>query len=164
MFIKTLTLVKNNRKELARFLKFCVVGVSGTVIDFGLLNFLVRVAGFPELVANTCSFSAAAVNNFTWNRLWIYPETRGEPFRKQFLQFLVVSLAGWALNSSILYAGHNWLLGEAGLLATPMAALAALLGVTHFALALNGAKVIATGVVLFWNFFINRIWTFGHVK
>jgi putative flippase GtrA len=164
LITKTLTLVKNNRKELARFLKFCVVGVSGTVIDFGLLNLLVRIAGFPELVANTCSFSTAAINNFTWNRLWIYPETRGEPFRKQFMQFVVVSVAGWTLNSSILYAGHHWLLGEAGLLAAPAAALAALAGVTHFSLALNGAKAIATGVVLFWNFIVNRLWTFGHVK
>jgi putative flippase GtrA len=34
----------------------------------------------------------------------------------------------------------------------------------HFDLAYNGAKVIATGVVLFWNFFINRLWTFRHVE
>lgn len=162
MITKTFTPVKT--KELIRFLKFCVVGVSGTVIDFGLLNLLVRGAGFPELAANTCSFSTAVVNNFIWNRLWVYPETRGEPFRKQFVQFLIVNVAGWALNSGILYAGHNWLLGEAGLLAAPTAVLAALLGVTHFALALNGAKVIATGVVLFWNFFVNRMWTFRHVK
>jgi putative flippase GtrA len=164
LITQALTQIKNYRKELVRFLKFCVVGVSGTAIDFGLLNLLVRIAGLPELVANTCSFSTAVVNNFIWNRLWVYPETRGEPFRKQFVQFVVVNVAGWALNTGILYAGHNWLLGEAGLLATPTAALSALIGVTHFSLALNGAKVIATGVVLFWNFFINRLWTFRHVK
>lgn len=164
MVTKTFTLVKTNRKELVRFLKFCVVGVSGTAIDFGLLNLLVRGAGFPELVANTCSFSTAVVNNFVWNRLWVYPETRGEPFRKQFVQFVIVNVAGWALNSGILYAGHNWLLGEAGLLATPTAVLATLIGVTHFSLSLNVAKAIATGVVLFWNFFVNRMWTFRHVK
>ncbi|HIP96990.1 MAG TPA: GtrA family protein, partial [Anaerolineae bacterium] len=158
------TLVKNNRREVVRFLKFCVVGVSGTVIDFGLLNLLVRVAGFSEIIANTCSFSTAVVNNFIWNRLWVYPETRGEPFRKQFVQFLVVNMAGWGLNTSILYTGHHWLLGEAGLLAASVATLAALIGVTHFSLALNGAKAIATGVVLFWNFIANRLWTFGHVK
>jgi putative flippase GtrA len=33
----------------------------------------------------------------------------------------------------------------------------------HFDLAYNGAKVIATGVVLFWNFFVNRLWTFRDV-
>lgn len=164
MITNAFTLVKNNRREVVRFLKFCVVGVSGTVIDFGLLNLLVRVAGFSEIIANTCSFSTAVVNNFIWNRLWVYPETRGEPFRKQFVQFLVVNMAGWGLNTSILYTGHHWLLGEAGLLAASVATLAALIGVTHFSLALNGAKAIATGVVLFWNFIANRLWTFGHVK
>jgi putative flippase GtrA len=27
----------------------------------------------------------------------------------------------------------------------------------------NAAKVLATGVVMFWNFFINRFWTYNDV-
>jgi putative flippase GtrA len=164
MIAKLTTFTRTNARELVRFLKFCVVGVIGAVIDFGVLNLLVQLASFPKVLANACSFTAAVISNFTWNRLWVYPETRGEPLRKQFVQFLVVNLAGLGINTAIFYVSDRWLLGEAGLLAGPVGALALAVGMEHFDLAYNGAKVIATGVVLFWNFFVNRLWTFRHVQ
>jgi len=164
LITKTLTLVKTNRKELVRFLKFCVVGVSGTIIDFGVLNLLIQLFGFSKVLANTCSFSLALLNNFTWNRLWVYPETRGEPITRQLAQFTLVNIAGWVINTGIFYSADRWLWGETGLLAGPIGALALAIGVQHFDLAYNLAKALATGVVLFWNFFVNRVWTFRHVK
>ncbi|MBN1954106.1 MAG: GtrA family protein [Anaerolineae bacterium] len=164
MNIKPKSLLQTYRKELARFLKFSVVGAVGAVVDFGLLNLLVQWAGFPKVVANACSFTAAVISNFIWNRLWVYPETRGEPLRKQFLQFFLINLVGLAINTAIFYSCDLWLLGEAGLLAGPAGRLAQTVGMAHFDLAYNSAKVIATGVVLFWNFFANRLWTFRHVR
>ena len=164
MTAKLTTYMRTNQKELSRFLKFSVVGALGAVIDFGVLNLLVQLAGFPKVLANVFSFTAAVISNFIWNRLWVYPETRGEPLRKQFVQFSVVNVAGLLINTVIFYGADRWFLGEVGLLAEPVGALALLIGMEHFDLAYNGAKVIATGVVLFWNFFINRLWTFRHVK
>jgi len=161
---KLTLLLRNNQREIARFLKFSVVGTLGAVIDFSVLNLLVQVASFPKLVANACSFTTAVISNFVWNRLWVYPETRGEPLRKQFVQFAIVNVAGLAINTLIFYLSDRWLLGEAGLLAGPVGALALTINVAHFDLAYNGAKAIATIAVLFWNFFINRLWTFGHVR
>jgi len=153
-----------NRKEIGRFIKFSIVGALGAVIDFSLLNLLVQLASFPKVLANVCSFTAAVISNFVWNRLWVYPETREDPLRKQFTQFSVVNVAGLAINTVVFYAFDRWLLGEAGLLAGPAGALALAIGMAHFDLAYNGAKAIATGVVLFWNFFVNRLWTFRHVR
>ena len=164
MTTNLITLARTKRREIVRFLKFCVVGVVGALIDFGLLNLPIQLAGLPKVIANACSFSVAVISNFTWNRLWVYPETRGEPLRKQFAQFALVNVAGLAINTAIFYASDRWLLGEAGLLAGPAGALARTIGMAHFDLAYNGAKAIATGVVLFWNFIVNRLWTFRHVR
>ncbi len=153
-----------HRKEAARFLKFAVVGTIGAVIDFGTLNLLVQLAGFPKVVANTCSFTAAVISNFIWNRVWVYPETRGEPLTRQFVQFFFVNVAGLAINTAIFYGADHWVLGEAGILAGPVSELAMMIGMSHFDFAYNGAKVLATAVVLFWNFFVNRLWTFSHVE
>jgi len=161
---RLLDTARANYREIGRFIRFSIVGALGAVIDFGLLNLLVQVAGFPKVIANACSFTAAVISNFVWNRLWVYPETRGEPLRKQFVQFFVVNVAGLAINTAIFYASDRWFLGELGLLAGPVGALALALRMRHFDLAYNGAKVIATGVVLFWNFFVNRFWTFRHVR
>lgn len=164
MITKLAIFARANQKDFVRFIKFSVIGALGAVIDFGLLNLLVQSADFHKLLANTCSFTAAVISNFIWNRLWVYPETQGEPLRKQFAQFIVVSMAGLAINTVIFYGSDRWLLGEAGLLSGPAGALALAIGMAHFDLAYNGAKVIATGVVLFWNFFVNRFWTFSHVR
>jgi putative flippase GtrA len=164
MITRLATFAQTNQPEISRFLKFSIVGALGAVIDFGVLNLLVQLAGFPKVLANSCSFTTAVISNFVWNRLWVYPETRGDPLRKQFVQFFVVNIAGLVINTAIFYASDRWFLGEAGLLAGPVGALALAVRMAHFDLAYNGAKVIATGVVLFWNFFVNRLWTFRHVR
>ena len=153
-----------NRKDIGRFIKFSFVGKLGAIIDFGILNLLVQLASFPKMVANVCSFTAAVVSNFVWNRLWVYPETREEPLRRQFIQFSLVNVVGLLINTAIFGLADRWVLGEAGLLAGQMSVLASRVGMAHFDLAYNGAKFIAIGIVLFWNFFINRFWTFRHVS
>lgn len=134
-----------NEKELGRFLKFVVVGTVGFVIDFGTLNLLKLVFGFHLLVANTISFSLAVVSNFTWNRLWTYPDSRSKPIRSQLMQFFMVNIAGWGINTLVLWAlapVFEGMVGELGY---------------------NLAKAIATILVLFWNFFVNRYWTYDDV-
>ena len=145
--------IHTNRCELLRFGKFCVVGAIGTVVDFGMLNLGVKVlfAGLPLNkalpIANTLSFSTAVVSNFTWNRFWTYPESRQQRWWPQLAQFVLVNIAGWGLNTGILLALN------------PLAS--AICGETW---GYNLAKVAATAVVLFWNFGINRVWTYREIR
>lgn len=155
--------LRNNRKEAIRFLKFSVVGSVGTVIDFGILNLLVQLAAFGKVPANSVSFTVAVICNYIGNRLWVYPDTEKESLLGQFGQFLLVNVVGLGLNTAIFFGSDRWLLGTAGLFAEPVGALALSVGMPHFDVAYNGAKVLATAVVLFWNFFANRVWTFGDV-
>lgn len=155
---------QENQREVRRFLKFSLVGSLGAVIDFGTLNLLVQLAGSPKVLANMVAFTVAVISNFIWNRLWVYPETRGEPLKEQFTQFLLVNVAGLVLNTAIFYGSDRWLLGEGGLFAEPTGALASSVGMSHFDFAYNSAKMLSTVLVLFWNFYANRIWTFGHVE
>ena len=92
MISKLVTIAKEKRQELVRFLKFCVVGTIGTVVDFGLLNLLYNVLGLHQVFSNVVSVSAATVNNYTWSRFWVYPETKDQGGGRKFLQFIVVSL------------------------------------------------------------------------
>ena len=155
------TLVNDKRKEIIRFLKFSVVGTIGASVDFGLLYLLHPVLGLHIVLANTCSFTAAVLSNFVWNRYWTYPDSRSKPIRTQLLQFFVVNAVGWGINTGILLLlrgpfvhlvdaiGH-----DIDLLADPE---------LIYKVGYNLAKAAATGVVLFWNFFINRIWTYSDV-
>ena len=134
-------------KELGRFARFLTVGALGTFLDFGLLS-LLKAFGFPTLLANSLSFSAGVANNFTFNRLWTFADAKRSNWRRQLMEFLLVSLVGLALNNAIVL----WL-------ETP---LGQLLGQPEYGYL--PAKVIATGVVVFWNYFANRYWTFNNTR
>lgn len=150
--------VSTNRREFIRFIKFAVVGTIGAVVDFGILYLLHVVASWPLALANTVSFTCAVISNFTWNRYWTYPDSRSKPISAQLVQFFVVNIAGWAINTGILLALNiplTQLAVSINLVATPELA---------HKLGYNAAKVVATGVVMFWNFFINRFWTYNDVE
>jgi putative flippase GtrA len=157
---KVVSFTHANSKEITRFLRFAVVGTLGAVIDFGGLNLLILTFGFSKMLANTCSFTAAVFSNFVWNRLWTFPESRDRPIAPQLAQFFLVNVGGLLLNQAIFLSLDAWMLGEAGLLAVPMAALALNIGLAHYKLAYNLSKAIATIIVLFWNFGANRLWTY----
>lgn len=143
---RVLTSLVARQKEIVRFLKFATVGAFGALVDFGVLNLLILALGLSKFWANTCSFSAAVLSNFTWNRLWTFPESRQERFAHQLVQFASVSVGGYVLNQ-VIFLGLDSL-------------------VFHVwgTLGYNIAKAIAILVVLFWNFGINRIWTYRKVE
>jgi putative flippase GtrA len=133
------------------------VGTVGAAVDFGVLYLLHAVLLWPLALSNTISFTCAVLSNFTWNRYWTYPDSRSKPITAQLGQFFAVNIVGWAINTSILLALNVPLTSLAGsflITATPE--------VAH-KVGYNMAKAVATGVVLFWNFFINRFWTYNDV-
>ncbi len=142
--LETITNIYQTRpKEVTRFVKFSIVGAIGAVIDFALLNLLRGGFGWPLFWANTVSVSVAILSNFTWNRFWTYPESRTRKKRKQLPQFALINIVGLLINNLIVvgldallvpYIDEPW--------------------------SYNLAKAVAIGVVLFWNFGINRLWTY----
>ena len=140
------TLVSNNRTEFRRFLKFGIVGIIGSVVDFSILNLCIQAFDMAKWLANTFSFTAAVISNFTWNRLWTFPESRAKPLLPQLGQFFVVNLGGYVINQIIFLSLDRYVFAPWG------------------TWGYNISKAIAIGVVLFWNFGINRIWTYRKIK
>jgi putative flippase GtrA len=141
------TALARRPREVVRFLKFAIVGATGMVVDLTVLNVMHKVFGLPLLVANTISFTTAVLSNFTWNRLWTFPESRERPLVPQLAQFGLVNVIGLAINNLVLWIVFNLI---NGFVPDP--------------LDYNLAKIVAIGVVLFWNYFINRIWTYKGIE
>ena len=141
-------LIQGNKPEVQRFIKFAVTGGVGLVIDYIVLNILAHVFDVPSLIAIAVAFVCAALNNFIWNRLWVYPESRSQPKRKLLPIFMAVNAMGLGINELTLL-----------LLELPLGALfgSAFLG-------LNVTKAIGAGIVMIWNFVVNRLVTFRSVK
>ena len=133
-----------------------VVGVIGAVVDFGVAN-LLRSLGAALVLAGTISFIAAIVSNFTWNRYWTYPDSRSKPILLQLGEFSLVSVIGLVIRIPIL-----------AFLGPVMFRLVEDLPVRFPVLSVEAVSdnltlAVAVVVVMFWNFFVNRFWTYGDV-
>jgi putative flippase GtrA len=153
-----MTVIILNPRERTRFLRFAVVGIIGAVVDFGVMNILSRAFGFPLVVAGTISFIAALISNFVWNRYWTYPDSRSKPIARQLFEFTIVNAAGLliripilALLEPVLLRFFYWLPLNYSIFSPEF-------------LAKNFTLAIAVIIVMFWNFFVNRYWTYSDVE
>ena len=156
-----------SRRGARQFVKFCIVGASSTIIDFGLLNFLKFTLGWPLALAASVSFLVAVCNGFYWNRRWTFRAGQGDP-KRQYPKFLATNIVGWLLNLSIMtlaLIGASQL-GFTHVDRTPAQIVGLILtgeGKNEFSkLSVNLAKAIATVCVTAWNFSAAKFWTFKH--
>jgi putative flippase GtrA len=150
-------MILTESKERVRFLKFAAVGTIGAVIDFGIANFLAHFFNMPLVYAGSISFICAVISNFLFNRYWTYPDSRSRHVLHQLGMFFLVNTAGIAIRIPILHYVEP-----------PLAS--AFQNMMHLSdslvdlLARNGTLAIAVGVVMIWNFFVNRYWTYNDVE
>jgi putative flippase GtrA len=169
-----------NPLETKRFIKFAVVGSIGFIVDFGIFNILLgplnllfaegsaaflylleyglplnSVRSLATTSAGAISFVAAIMSNFIWNRYWTYPDSRGKSVRRQFAMFTVVSVAGFLIRIAIIFYTHYPF--------TDLVAPLPLLAPYAERIGDNLALILSVLVVMFWNFFVNRYWTYNDV-
>jgi putative flippase GtrA len=149
----------NNPLERRRFFKFLVVGSIGFIIDFGIYNFLFKVIGLPYIVSADISLFCAIISNFFFNRYWTYPDSRSKPIVRQFFQFTIVNLiGGLPIRTAILNYVEPIITKGYHLIREDY------LFFTANSLGEDTTFVIAVFIVLLWNFFVNRYWTYSDVK
>lgn len=161
-------------KEVERFIKFAFVGLLGFILDFGTVFFLQSTLLPPVsdqgdnlvinvAIATTLGFIIAVCSNFTWNRLWTYPDSRSYSIRRQLTQFAIVSVSGWTARTIWIAASYTFF----GVISTTvMQSLLqtynpSLLDQQKFGTMI--AQFIGVIVVMVWNFLANRYWTYNDV-
>lgn len=120
-----------------KLVKFSVVGGSGLIVDFGLTYLAKERLHINKYAANAIGFTVAASTNFFLNKRWTFDDNSSE-ILNQYTFFFIIALVGLAMNQIILYVLHHYFR-------------------TNFYL----AKLVATGLVVFWNFIMNYLITFS---
>ena len=92
------------QKLLAQIIKFGVVGVVATVIDFGIMNLLHYGLGLNILIANTSGFIVSLIFNYVASMKYVFAHKEGMSRRREFIIFVVLSVIGLALNDGIVLA------------------------------------------------------------
>jgi len=147
----------SDAQERVRFLRFMIVGAIGAVVDFGVMNLLIHLCNFSVTISGIISFLAAVTSNFTWNRYWTYPDSRSKHLFRQYGEFLLINALGLVLRVPILAFIDP-------LMRTLFSNLPLRLPfITPNTLGDNFTLALAVLIVMFWNFFANRYWTYSDV-
>lgn len=149
----------NLPSEPKRFVKFLMVGALGFLVDFGAFNLIhyfysVPTTRLDENIAQAISFALATLSNFTWNYLWIYPEAKSASQTRKMSKFVTVSVIGLIIRTPIFNLALP--VGEQVAQRLPLPLTWNIGG--------NLALAMAVSVVLLWNFFVNRYWTYRDVN
>lgn len=121
---------------IIQFIKFCVVGASGLLVDFGITYLCKEKIKLNKYIANSLGFIAAASSNYLLNRMWTFENTDPN-ISTQYLLFIIISLIGLGINNGVIYLvlrkrDYNFYI----------------------------VKIFAIAVVTLWNFFMNFFFTF----
>ncbi len=118
------------------FIRFGLVGVVNTVVDFVLFVLLYRVADIDPLLANGIAFLFAVTNSYLMNHRWTFRRSGGSISLVAYLRFV-------ALNTGGLLIGTTAILLLKGVMP------------------LEFAKLIAAGLTLIWNYTCSKLFVFN---
>jgi len=123
----------------SKFVRFLGVGVFCTAAHYAVLVLLVQWATLAAVQASAIGFAVGALVNYVLNYRFTFRSTKRH--REAMLKFFIVAIIGLGLNTACMAVG----VGPLRL---------------HYLL----SQILATGLVLIWNFTGNHLWTFRQMK
>ena len=129
-----------------RFAKFSIVGSLNFLVDIIILNSLSYITGFNKgffaAVFSAISFLVANINSYYLNRKWTFKDNEK---KSRYKVFLVISIVGIAINMLIVYNFTIYI------------------NQSYFSdiVWLNISKIIATSLVIFFNYYSYKRYVFN---
>lgn len=122
------------KKLINQILKFGVVGIIATVIDYVLLYVLTDYLHIYYVTSATISFCVSLIFNYIASMKYVFKRKEDANRVKEFLVFVILSVIGLGINDGIMYLGTT------------------MVGI-HYMI----TKLGATGIVMVWNFVTRKI-------
>lgn len=127
------------KKLLEQIIKFGIVGIIAFVIDYAVLFGLVEFFHMDSIAAATISFTVSVIFNYLASMKYVFVGRADQSRRQQFIIFVVLSVIGLGINDGIM-----WVLNQF---------LEAMIPAYYYLF----SKIVATAVVMVWNFVSRKI-------
>ena len=89
---------------MLQVIRFGIVGVIATVVDFGVLVILKELLGIDVLIASAISFCVSVAVNYILSMAFVF-KSKNQNKLKEFIVFVFLSIGGLCLNELILWIG-----------------------------------------------------------
>lgn len=120
-------------KLTKQIFKFLIVGGIAFLIDYALLYILTEYCNIYYLVSSVISFTISLIFNYIASIKFVF-ETDKKESKKHFIIFIVGSIIGLGINQLVMYV------------------MVELMNVYYMF-----TKIVATGIVMVWNFITRKI-------
>ncbi len=138
---------------MRQLIKFCLVGLSSTIIDKGIQRVLALLFPlWPWWICQSISFCFGVTNGFFWNRRWTFKAQHLSSSREQYPKFVATNLIGLLLNLAFTKLFLIYMTGKL------------VHGTNPDINTVQIAGLLAIPVVVVWNFSASRLWTFRAPK
>lgn len=124
----------SSRSLKTQILRFLVTGGLAFIIDYGLLIACTELLGLNYLVSATIGFSVSVIFNYIISVIWVFVPAPGKSRLATMTLFISLSVIGLLINNGIMWAM-----------------------VELFGLWYAFAKIVATAVVMVFNFITRKI-------
>jgi putative flippase GtrA len=148
-----------------RFIRFAMVGLGVTILDFAVLNALIALFGGEDpgkktvLLCNTLSASVAATVSFFFNKHFVF-QSKHTP-NHFMVRFLIITLSGLYILQNLVVVGSLELLEHpVGTYVADVTKELSGISVTAHFIAINGAKLLGTACTIAWNYSLYKVFVF----
>jgi putative flippase GtrA len=93
--------VKNFLFQNKQFLLYCIIGMSGTLLDFAVYSGLLRAKLFDYQAANAISYASGTMLSFVLNARFNFRVT--DKIAQRLVCFFGVALLGWSVSAGLLH-------------------------------------------------------------
>jgi len=129
-------------RQSAVFIKFCIVGGSGVIVNMGVYAFLTRLLHIPMEFASPVAIELSILSNFFLNNFWTFRwRNNNSTLRHKVLKFHIVSSIAAVINYALLLT------------------LVKMFGVWDM-----GANLAGIAVGTFFNYAMNSLWTWKELE
>lgn len=135
------------KKLIDQILKFGVVGIISTIIDFAVFSFLNYAVGIHYMTATFFGFTVSLIANYILSMKFVFERRDNLDRKVEFIAFVVLSVIGLGLNEIIIYGCVDGVYHNAKELQELIGS-----GTAEMA-----GKIIATGIVMIYNFVTRKI-------
>lgn len=131
-------LVEKTDNVFLQFFRYIFVGGTAFVVDFSLYFIFSEYCGIHYLISAILSFIISVLVNYLMSTKWVFNQQNIENRVVEFNLFILISTIGLVFTEILLYLFTD------------------ILGIYYLF-----SKIIASIIVLFWNFIARRIMFYG---